>query len=75
MSDSYEIHNENIKRTLKAMGRALKEYLPTGWGFSLLLFDYTKEPGGSLFYISSAERADVISTMKEFLRKQGETSL
>lgn len=71
----FEVKQPDIEAKLYAIGRALKEDMPEGWGFTLLLFDYTTDPGGSLFYLSSAERKDVIETMKEFLRKQGETSL
>lgn len=58
---------EHIKPVLQELGTAISARLPTGWGFNLLLFSYGP---GSLFYISSAERADVIALMKEFIRKQ-----
>lgn len=46
----------------------IKGELPTGWGFSLLLFTFGE--GGSLFYVANAERADVLNAMHEFIRRQ-----
>lgn len=59
---------DGIKSILNDLGGVVGRALPDGWGFVLLLFTYGE--GGSLFYISSANREDVIATMKEFIRKQ-----
>jgi hypothetical protein len=48
-------------------GRGNGGKLPDGWGFALLVFTYG---GGTMTYISSAQRADMILAMQEFLRKQ-----
>jgi hypothetical protein len=40
-----------------------------GLCFSLMIFSYGEQ--GSLFYISSAQRDDMIKTMREFIQKQG----
>jgi hypothetical protein len=58
----------DIQATLKKLGHLIGDDLPDGWGFNLLLFSYGE--GGSLFYISSAERADVLNVMREFIRRQ-----
>lgn len=58
----------DIQRTLKKLGSLIGDDLPDGWGFNLLLFTYGE--GGSLFYISSAQRADVLNVMKEFIKRQ-----
>jgi hypothetical protein len=34
----------------------------------LMLFEYG--PGGALFYLSSADRADVLNVLEEFKRRQ-----
>lgn len=58
----------DIQARLKEIGGRIGNDLPDGWGFNLLLFTYGE--GGNLFYISSADRADVINVMHEFIRRQ-----
>jgi hypothetical protein len=55
---------------LQALAAHIGAALPNGWGFSLLLFEYGDRPDKSLFYISSAQREDVIAVMHEFIRRQ-----
>jgi len=59
---------DEMRPLLQDLGGRIGEALPGGWGFTLLLFTFGE--GGSLFYISNAERADVLSTMHEFIRRQ-----
>ncbi len=70
----YQIRNAEIEAMLAMLGRLLKEKMPEGWGFTLLMFDYgekTNQPGrDALFYTSSADRGDMILAMKEFIKKQ-----
>lgn len=47
--------------------------LPPLMGFAIFVFDFG--PGGRLAYGSNAQRADMIAATKEWLRKQGETTL
>jgi hypothetical protein len=56
-----------MRPLLQALGGQIGEQLPVGWGFNLLLFTYGE--GGSLFYISSAERQDVIAVMREYINR------
>jgi hypothetical protein len=62
----YEIRNEKIEELLRGLGRKLKADMPAGYGFSLLIFGYENH---ELFYISSAQREDVVRTMREFIEK------
>lgn len=63
----YEVFNENIEIKLKEIGGMIGKSLPEGWGFNLMIFDFGKK--GSMFYISNAQREDVINQMKEFIAK------
>lgn len=65
----HELDNPAMKDTLNDMGAAIGLALPEGWGFTLMLFSYGEN--GELFYISSAERADVLNMLREFLQKAG----
>jgi hypothetical protein len=56
-----------IRPLLQKLGGHIGSALPEGWGFNLLLFTYGE--GGSLFYISSAERQDVIALMREYIQR------
>lgn len=63
----YEVRNAEIEELLRLIGRKLKNQMPSGYGFSLLIFGFS--PGNELFYISSAQREDMIRTMQEFIAK------
>src|SRR5262245_33408304 len=57
-----------IRPVLLELGRDIKARCPDGWGFTLLLF--TLGEAGNLFYLSSANRADVIRSMQEFIARE-----
>jgi len=57
-----------VRPIAKDLGRLIAEQLPDGWGFTLLLFSFG--PGGSLSYLSNADRSDMLQMMKEFIRRQ-----
>jgi len=65
----HELDNPEMHDTLNKLGGVVGNALPEGWGFTLLLFSYG--PDGQLFYISSAQRADVLNMMREFLQRAG----
>jgi len=69
MEENYEIKNEKIKAHLQLVARQLKSETPKGWGFTILMFDLDTTKG-SMFYLSSAERASMIAAMEEFITKQ-----
>ncbi len=56
-----------MRRLLQRLGGQIGSALPEGWGFNLLLFTYGE--GGSLFYISSAEKSDVLALMREYIKR------
>jgi hypothetical protein len=64
----FEVRNEEIEQQLKAVGRAVKDNMPDGWGFTLFMFSYGAD--GSMFYLSSANREDMVKAMKEFIERQ-----
>jgi hypothetical protein len=65
-----EVIHHILNRTAGVLGRVL----PAGWGFTVLLFEYNHgdEPGRdyAMSYISSAQRADMLKAMQEFIQKQ-----
>ena len=63
----YEVRNEKIEELLRDLCHKLKDAMPPGYGFSLLIFGFT--PSNELFYLSSAQREDMIRTMQEFIAK------
>jgi hypothetical protein len=66
---AFEVRNEEVEAKLKEIGRGIKESMPAGFGFTLMIFSYEGGAKGSLFYLSSAERDSMIETMREFIRK------
>lgn len=72
MEEKYEVKNEEIINLLKEEGRAFKMRMPEGWGFTLFMFNYGKESkkGDGMFYLSSAQRQDMIKSLEEFILSQ-----
>lgn len=64
---NFEVKNAQVQKALRELGQDLKEKMPEGMGFTLLMFDYGEN--GAMFYLSSAQREDMIKAMKEFIIK------
>ncbi len=64
----FEVFNEDIEFKMREIGEIISGVLPAGWGFNLLVFSFGA--GGSMFYISNAERQSMIDAMNEFIKKQ-----
>lgn len=62
----YEVRNEEIEKELHRIGEEIKKGVPKGWGFTVMMFD-TNTDSGSMFYISTANRDDMIKAMEEFI--------
>ena len=56
-----------LESTARVVGVRIEQALPPGVGFTLLLFTFGE--GGWLTYLSSAQRADMIRTLREALAK------
>ena len=69
---SFEVKNPEAEKYLKEIGETIKTGLPANMGFALLMFDYGE--GGAMFYLSSAQREDMLKAMREFMEKQGDHS-
>ena len=65
---NFEVHNERIEESLHTIGRVIAGQLPAGWGFALLVFSFGE--GGSTFYISNAQRDDMVQALEEFIERQ-----
>lgn len=65
---AYEVKDAPIQDRLRQMGRAIQRGLPPGWAFTLFLF--TLGEGGSMFYLSSAERTSMLKALHEFIARQ-----
>jgi len=72
---SYNVRHPEIEQALRSLATQIKTQVPTGYGFTLLIFSYGQMglPGegkaGSMFYISSAQRQDMVQAMKEFIAR------
>lgn len=58
-----------IVRNNQEIGRLIASQMPPGWGFALLVFTFGD--GGTMTYISNAQREDMLKAMQEFMQKQG----
>lgn len=66
--ERYEVQNEDMKRQLRSIAGAIDAGLPEGMGFGLFLFEFG--PGGAMFWLSNADRADIVASLKEWITKQ-----
>ena|ERR1700683_3378328 len=64
---NYQVANAEITETLRELAEKIDSKLPQGWGFTLLLFEF--DPDNSLFYISNAQRQDIIKVMREWIAR------
>ena len=65
---SFDVSDERMQFILKALGLKIRKILPESFGFMLMTFQYGEK--GNVFYISSAEREDVITALEEFVARQ-----
>jgi hypothetical protein len=65
----YEIDNPEIRARLLQVGEMLSDKLPKNWGFTLFLFSYGDDR--QLFYLSSANRQDMVRAVREWLQREG----
>lgn len=56
-----------LEETTAALFRRIKAGMPVGVGFTLIMFNYGID--GSMAYASTAQRADMISTLREMADK------
>lgn len=68
MSDP-DPRNPQIEKLLRDIAQNIGAQIPEGFGFTLLIFGYGDDE--SMFYISSAQRNDMVKAMREFIQKQG----
>ena len=57
---------DEVKELLNSIGNIIGPQLPKGWGFTLLIFTFGE--GGTMTYISNAERESMIEAMNEFMK-------
>jgi hypothetical protein len=53
-----------VRFALNKIGRDIGALLPDGWGFALLVFTFG--PGGTMTWISNAQRPDMLQALQEF---------
>lgn len=64
---AFTVRNPDMEATQRKLGHVIVDAIPSGWGFALFLFEFA--PGDTLFYISNAQRADMLKTCAEFIRR------
>lgn len=56
---------------LQRIAAMIQAELPEGWGFGLLMFEFSPIPGGPLLWVSNGQRPDMIAAMKEYIERKG----
>ncbi len=67
IESDFRVGHEKHEIALRKLGNIIKPQVPSGMGFTLLMFDYGE--GGNMFYLSSADREGCIKAMREFIGK------
>lgn len=67
--ERYEIKDEDKNRALRTLAALVNEETPEGMGFAVFMFDFG--PGGTMWYVSNAERGDVAESMREWIKQTG----
>lgn len=68
IDERYEVVDEEKQRALRTIAALVDGETPDGMGFAVFLFDFGE--GGAMFYMSNAQREDIVSSMKEWIAKQ-----
>lgn len=72
---SYNVRSDDVESALRELAQEITPKVPKGWMFTLLMFSGEKTglagegQAGSMFYISTAVRADMIKAMREFISR------
>lgn len=67
MKPQFEVRNEEVEKKLNEIGGSLRERMPKGFGFVLLIAEFGE--AGSMFYTANCNRQDVCNMMREFIEK------
>jgi hypothetical protein len=71
----YNVRHAGVESAMRELANDIKPKVPDGFGFTLMIFSYGKTglkgegDAGSMFYISSAQRQDMVKAMKEFIAR------
>jgi len=63
----YEVDNPEAKAAMMRIAKLIAPLVPEGFGFSLFVFSFN---GPDFFWISNAERPDMIKALKEFIQRE-----
>jgi hypothetical protein len=64
---AFEVRDEKAEKKLKEIGDILRNTMPKGYGFSLLIVSFGE--CGNMFYMSNCDRQDMCNMMREFISK------
>lgn len=63
----FEVRNPEAESKLNDIGQKLRESMPKGFGFVLLIAEFGEK--GSMFYMANCSRQDVCNMMREWIAK------
>lgn len=72
MSGTFNVRNPEIETKLRELARVIDESIEgSGFGFALFLVEFEK-PDGGLFYISDAQRRNIVPAIAEWCKRQSQ---
>jgi GTPase len=64
---NYQVRNLEVEEVLREMAGTVSSRLPAGWGMALFLFEFGEN--GTCFYISDAQREDMVRMLREWIQR------
>lgn len=68
MSKPAKLTREELEAVCRGYSEAFKAVVPEGIGFAVFLFDFGEK--GNLAYFSSADRADMVKVLVDWIHRQ-----
>lgn len=65
--NNFEVHHAGAERKMREIAQKLSAGLPPGFGFGVFIFEFGEH--GSMFWISNAQRPDMIKALREWIAK------
>lgn len=62
-----KLNQEIVRDQLQALARLIKDHVPPGWGFGLMMFEHGK--AGNLQWVSDSERSGMVKALREMADK------
>lgn len=61
----FQVRHAGAERALREIADSIKAKVPPGFGFGLFIFEFGDK--GTMFWVSNAQRPDMIKSLREWI--------